>query len=253
MRWFVGFLFCFFSSFAFADGEGAGGGAGGNQQKGGDQKPGDQKPIAGITLTREEYDRLMANQKPKDDKDGGGDGKGGKDKNGNDPILDRVAADKKDKEQTSLREKQMEGALKFNLSSDKFIKEYESILPKDISEIFAAAAKEKYDSQIDQANATKASLMKSFFSQQVNLDVLTENQKAAVEDFLKLSATARQEKSAELYSGVFEPVLEMLKRVKKAEQVAKANNGQVDSNDSDKAFKDRMIKGSHAHYLGVKS
>lgn len=240
MRLIFTVLFFLFSPVALADGNNA---PNQNQNSNNQQPPHDPKKAENVTLSKEEYDRLVGNQKPKDPP---------KPDPKADPLLDRVDQDNQNKQKVKDQERQLEGALNFILGSDKFIKENESVLPKDVAEIFAAAAKEKYDSKTDQANATKAALVKKFFDIQANLDGLTANQKMQVEDYLKLSPAARQEKAAEIYNNVFEPALESMKRVKKAEQLAKASNGAVDGSDSDKAFRERMIKGSNAHYLGVK-
>ncbi len=236
MRWLACVLFWFVASFAYGDEPPA---------KPNPPTTPDPKGGNSITLSKEEYDKLMGNQKdPKDPP---------KPDPNADPLLDNVDRNKKSKDQEKAHERNLEAALKFNLSSDKFIKENESILPKDVAEIFAAASKEKYDSQIEQANATKAALIKKFFEQQVNVDVLTPAQRVAVEDYLKLTNAARQEKAAEIYVNVLEPVIEMLKRVKKAEEVGKARDGQLgEGSDSDKAYKAKLVSGSLEHYLGVK-
>lgn len=245
MRFILVLIFVMFSPLAFGDDNAAGGGGNGNS---GQQQQQQTDKGNTVTLSKEEYDRLMAGQK-KDDKKDPPNPKDDK----KDPLLDKVDQDNRNKEKAKDQERQMEGALNFILSSDKFIKENETVLPKNVSEIFAAAAKEKYDSKLDQANATKAALVKSFFDVQANLDELTPNQKEQVQDYLKLSPQARQEQAAAIYNNIFEPTLAAMKRIKKAEQLAKAGSGAIDGTDSDKAFRDRMIKGANAHYLGVKA
>lgn len=168
-----------------------------------------------------------------------------------DPSLrDKVINDNKDKGDKAAEAKKLEGALRFVMGGDKFITDHKSLLPKEISDIFARADKETYESSIDKANAIRSAIVESFFSLQANLDLLTQNQKDQVEDFLKLSRKAKEERSEQVYLNVFEPALEMLKRIKKAEQVGKSNQGSKDETDSDKAYREKLMSGSKKHYLG---
>lgn len=165
-------------------------------------------------------------------------------------LNEKVERQRKDKESKDSDQRVLEAALRFNLQSDKFIRDNQAILPKDIEAIFAAAEKEKYDSVIDKANATKSAVIKSFFSLQANLDLLTVANKSSLEDYLKLSAKGREEKAEEFYRSVFEPALETLRLVKRAEEVAKAKHGgQADETDSDKIYREKLISGSRKHFL----
>jgi hypothetical protein len=156
----------------------------------------------------------------------------------NDKVrLERESTDKKTQES-----KLLESALTFNLTSTDFLKQNESVLPKDISDIFKAADREKYDSAIHKANATKAAIVQSFFSQQSNVDYLTDSQKNALADYQKLTKNGKEEKAKEIYENLFEPALSTLKRVKKAEELARANQGFGGNTDSDQAYKEKLQK-----------
>lgn len=170
------------------------------------------------------------------------------DKSLNEKVKDE--ADAKDKRE--LESKTLETALKFNLTSDKFINENKSVLPKEIGDIFAAAEKEKFDSAIDRANATKAAIIQSFFSLQANVDLTTPSQRQSVEDYLKLTKKGKEERADEVYRNVFEPTLEMIKRIKRAEESSKSKEGYSEGSDLDKAYKEKLIKGSRQHFLGEK-
>jgi hypothetical protein len=167
-------------------------------------------------------------------------------------LVEKVEADNKAKEKALTDSKKLEAALTFNLTSDKFINEHKSILPKEIGDIFAAAEKEKYDSAIDKANATKAAIIQSFFNLQANVDLTTPAQKTAIEDYLKLTKKGKEEKAAEIFVNIFEPTLEMIKRIKKAEEVSKGKEGYLDGDEMEKAYKEKLIAGSRKHYLGEK-
>jgi hypothetical protein len=164
----------------------------------------------------------------------------------------KVQKENEQKAANQADKQKLEAALRFTMNADKFISENKAILPKEISDIFARAEKESYDSDVDKANEIKSSVIQSFFSQQANLDLLTDSQKVSVSDYLKLTKSAKEQAAHDLYQNVFEPTLGMLKRIKKAEQVAKSNGGAVDPSDTDKAYKDKLMSGSQEHYLGVR-
>ncbi len=163
-------------------------------------------------------------------------------------LNDRV----KETDDAKAKVKGLESAIEFNYKAKDFLKDNESIMPKDVAEIFKAADKENYDSAVSKAQATKAAIVQSFFAVQENLDLLTPSHKSSLEDFLKLTKTVREEKANQIFENVFEPALEMLKRVKKAQEVGRAQNGHGTSSDEDKAYKEKLIAGSKKHYLGEK-
>ena len=152
----------------------------------------------------------------------------------------KIEQDKKEKEQSDT--KSLETALTFTLTSKDFIRNNESVLPKGMSDIFKVADKESFDSPIHKANAVKDGLIHSFFSQQSNLDLLTESQKEDLADFQKLTKNGRESKASEVYKNLFEPALESLKRVKKAEELTKSRQGLNPGSDSEQAYKDKLSK-----------
>jgi hypothetical protein len=167
----------------------------------------------------------------------------------NDKVrLDRDARDKKDSDTKNL-----ESALTFNLTSQDFLKSNESLLPKEIGEIFKTAQNEKYESAIERANATKSAIIQSFFSQQSNVDLLTESQKSTLSDYLKLTKAGKEEKAKDLYDNIFEPALSTLKRVKKAEELGRSRFGYKDASKGDSQYKEKLMQGSRKHFLGEKS
>jgi len=177
---------------------------------------------------------------------------GSKDDGKNDSDLnDTVAREKKDREAKAADSKRLEAALTFTLQSDKFIKDHESVLPKDMTAIFEAASKETYDSAVEKSNAIKSALISSFFKVQAHQDALTASQKSAVEDFEKLTKRGREEKAEEVFTNIFEPALATMKLIKKAEQVQKSNSGLGEASDGEKKYADRMTKFSQNHY-GIK-
>jgi hypothetical protein len=146
--------------------------------------------------------------------------------------------------------KKMENALRFSLGADTWLQNNQSLLPKSIPGIFEAAKKEVYASESEKVAAIKSGIVTEFFSEQANLDLLTESQKNALDEFRKLTNTVKQERAGQLYDSVFEPTFEMLKKLKKAQQLA---NGINTPTDAEAKYKDKLMKGSRNHYLGEKN
>jgi hypothetical protein len=164
-------------------------------------------------------------------------------------LADKVEAERKSKEKTTADTQKLEKALKFTIQSGDWVKTNASLLPKNIEGIFAQAEKENFATATEKADAIKVGIVSEFFSIQSNLDFLTETQKINLEDFKKLTKNDKQERVQSIYDTVFEPTFEMLKRVKKAEQLSK---GLGDSTDSETAYKEKMKAISRKHYLGEK-
>lgn len=159
---------------------------------------------------------------------------------------------KKEREDTEARqksEKSLEAALNFNIGAKDFLKNNAALLPKSIEGIFAAAEKEKYDSAIDKANDIKVGIISEFFAVQANHDHLTGPQKIEVDNFLKLTKNGKQERVENVYSMIFEPTLESVRKIEKAKQLGLGNKSQ---SDGEKAFADRLMKQSKQYYLGEK-
>lgn len=227
-------------------GGGAGGGTGGEGGKGGEgggqggQGTGDlSKALEAITAQNK---ALMERLEKLE----------GKGKGGDDPdLLKKAELEREEKDKKNADSKALESALKFNLGAPAWMKENASLLPKDFEGIFAAAEKENYESQIQKSQAIKSSLIQSFFKIQENLDLLTSTQKSTLEDWLKLTKNGREEKAQSLFDNIFEPTLNMLKGIKKAQALNKG--GERVSDDVESAYKERLMKGSRKHYMGEKS
>lgn len=165
-------------------------------------------------------------------------------------LNDKVKREREDREKKDSNTKNLESALTFNLTSAEFLKANESVLPKEIGEIFQAAEREKYESAVEKANATKAAIVQSFFAQQANVDLLTDNQKAVLSDYLKFTKNAKEEKAKDIFENLFEPALSMLKRVKKAEELGRNKMGFRDGSKGDTQYKEKLMNLSKKHFLG---
>lgn len=144
--------------------------------------------------------------------------------------------------------KALEAAIKFNMGAEQWLKTNQSLLPKDVADIFKAAENENFDNALEKDSAIKAGIIQSFFSVQSNLDLLTPGLKNQLEDYLKLTKTGKQEKARAMYDSIFEPAFEMLKRVKKAEALSKGYQSS-----SDDALIEKRMKRANKHFLGEKA
>lgn len=216
----------------------------------------EQKAFDEMKATNEKLAKDLdeAKKKPVDDGKGGGgagdDGKGGDDDA--DDLNARAAKKKQSDDEHAGQVKRIESATRFSLGLEKFLVDHKIFLPPEVEEIVKLADRENYDTTEEKANATKAAIVKSFFSVQANVDALTPNQKNLLDGFLKLTKTGREEKAPDVYENIFEPTLEMMKRIKKAEEIGKANSGFANESDVSAAYKTRLIARSRSTHLGEK-
>lgn len=221
--------------------EGGGSGGAGDGNKGDQGGKGDEDPASVIALLRAENERLKASIKPP------GDGKPPKDDT---ELHERARREREASDKDQDKTRRLEEALKFNMRAPEFLKQNESLLPKDVADIFKQADKEKFGDAIEKDSAIKSGLIQSFFAVQANVDLLTPGQKASLDDYLKLTKTGKQDKAQAIYDMVFEPAFETLKRVKRAEALGKGYGG---SSDAEAAYKTKLMNLSRKHYLGEKS
>lgn len=163
------------------------------------------------------------------------------------PEKAKAEREAQDKKQSDF--KALTSAVEFNVNSKEFLKTHSNILPKETADIFAAAEKETYDSPVQKAQAIKAGIVSEFFKVQANLDLLTQSHKNTVDGFLKLTKNGKEERAQDIYENILEPAIEMLKRVKKAEEVNRSQNGLGNQTDSEKAYEQKMRELSQKHYL----
>lgn len=194
-----------------------------------------------VTLSKEQFDELMGRVKnPPAPTPGSPPAKE------DDDLASRARKEKEDKDRAAADTKTLQSAIRFNLTAKEWAKTNEALLPGTIQSIFDQADRESYDTESDKANAIKVSVVLEFFTQQANLDLLTDSQKNQLEEFKKLTKTDRQARVSGLYENVFEPTFEQLKRLKRAEQV---NKGLGTSTDAETKFKEKMIAISRKAYL----
>jgi hypothetical protein len=229
-------------------GSGGGGGQGQQQQQGQQQaQQGQQQSAGNVTMTQAQFDAIMARLPQAQQQSQGQQ----QQQSGNDDLATKAAAEAKKKEQSGADSKALESAIMFNTSSKDWLKTNTSLLPKDVEGIFSAAEKETYDNQVQKASAIKSGVIQTFFKVQENLDFLTAAQKSILEDWQKLTKNGKEEKAQQMFDSIFEPTFEMLKRIKKAQQVQ--IGGQRGADDAENAYKEKLMKSAQKHFMGVKT
>ncbi len=202
---------------------------------------------ARATADKEAKDKTEKEAKDKADKEAKDkEGKGG------DDLRDKIAKEKEAGAKSAAELKVIENSLKFNLSVADFVKGNADVLPAEIPEILRAAEKEKYDTAGEKASAVKSAFIQSFFGVQAHVDLLTTSQKATLDDYLKMTKNAKTEKAEAVYENIFEPALETLKKVKKAEELGKSRLGFASGSKVEDGYKQRLIAGSRKTYLNEK-
>jgi len=166
-------------------------------------------------------------------------------------LTDAAKKQREEDEKRKTDHSAMESAMRFTLSSKDFLKEHEGIFPNEVADLFKAADKERYDSEVHKANALKDGIIQEFFKVQANLDLLTSTQKNSVENYLKLTKTGREEKAQHVFENILEPALVSLKREKKAQELNRAKNG-LGGTDQDLKYRNKLVEGSRKHYLREK-
>lgn len=213
-------------------GDGGGGNKSGQQNDGGQSNKPDHEAIARENAElKAKLAQLEAGNKDKD-------------------LRDRANDFRADKDKESSDHRAIESAVAFNYQKDEFLKKNAALLPESIKDLFTVADKHTYDSPVQKASEIKSGIIEEFFGVQANHDLLTASQKAALADYTKLTKDKKRENAQKIYDSIFEPTLEMLKAVKKADQVNRARNGYGD--DSDSAYKEKLKTLSRQHYLGEK-
>lgn len=203
-----------------------------------------EQKLAAAMRRQEELEAEIAKLKNKKDDSTSGD---------DDDLNKKVEKNRKAAEDHAKETKRIESALTFNLGVDDFTKKNADLLPKDISELVKQAHKETYDSAIAKASALQAAIIQSYFSIQDNLNALTKSQREMLDDYLKKTKTGKEEQASNIYENIFEPALETMRKVKKAEELGRSRSGLAASSDSDKAYNDKLVRLSREAHLGERA
>jgi len=169
-----------------------------------------------------------------------------------DDLQTKAKKEKDEQEKGAASAKSIENAIKFNLGVSDFVKANKDILPNEVENILKVAEKENYDTAASKASAVKVGIIQSFFAVQANVDTLTAAQKIQLEDFQKLTKNGKEERASHVFENIFEPAIEMLKKIKKAEEVGKARTGFSSGSSVENDYKERLIKQARKGHLKEK-
>lgn len=197
---------------------------------------------AELSRIRKENEELKKAKPP-----AGGSGDDDKD----DDLVKKARTDIDDKKRQTEDAKEVERSIRFNLGIDDFVKTNKTLFPEEIDGIIQHAKKEKYDSEGERAAAMRSAILTSFFAVQANVDSLTSTQKNTLETWKGLTKAERDKRSADAYENVFEPAIDKIKSVRKAEEAVRARQGLAPRNAANNGYGDRLIKLSQEQF-GVK-
>lgn len=239
----LAFLFCLaFPKKAFADGEQ-------QQQQQQQQQKNDDTPQSSRGAAAEIARLRRENEELKRKQASGGGGGGGD----GDDTVDKFRKQKAEDDRKAQEVREVERAVRFNLTCDEFIAANKALLPEEMEGIISRAKSEKYESDVKRSAAFRAAILKSYFSVQANVDSLTASQKATIENWKGLTQAERESRSADVYESIFEPAIEAAKKVRKAEEVGRARSGMASETAHGIALRDKIRNASRARYMREKT
>lgn len=156
----------------------------------------------------------------------------------NDGLLDE--AKKNMAEQSNQQEAQadIERALGFNMSIQKFAEDFKAILPSSVNSIIETANGKTYTSAIAKANDIRKALLDAYLEVQANIDGLPESMKSKANAYKALTEDAKLAKSGSFWE-IVEIGAEMAKAKARANAISKANGNGNDGGES--AFRSRFL------------
>lgn len=167
-------------------------------------------------------------------------------------LSEKARKEKEDSTKRAEETRRLENAVTFNLSVKEFLKSNMDLMPSEVEEIIKQAEKETFDSAFEKSSAVKSGLIQTFFNVQSNLDLLTPNQKAHIDNFFKLTKNGKEQRSEFIWENIFEPCFETLKKIKKAEELARSNAGYASGSKTENAYKEKLMSVSRKAHLGEK-
>lgn len=239
----------------FLSPEDAGAGAPPPQQ----QATGGKDAAAELAEWKSKYNKLkseagrMRKQLISGEGQGSGNRNENKDKNDNRSPIRKTVDDERDlQRQRDNESREIEAAVAYNYGVRSFIEDNEDLLPSDVKDLIRVAETQNYDNQGQKSRAFKREIMQSFFQVAENRDYLTQYQKQQLEEFEGLTLNGKEAKVEALYSTVFEPALETLRRVTKAQEVERGRRGFSKGTSAQQKYEDNITKLSRKRYLNEK-
>ncbi len=155
-------------------------------------------------------------------------------------ILEKARQIEAEGEKKKQSEKALVEAAKFTVSLSKIVEDNEAFFPKEIAGIMEVNAKKPYDNELARANDLRASIIESVFSEQKNLDLLSETAKIKVQEFFGFNKTKKEEVSQTYWEYVL-TALDTNNRITKLDRISKARNGINMSSGWEKDHEDKIF------------
>lgn len=141
-----------------------------------------------------------------------------------DNIVDEAKQRYQKDSETKELNASLANAIKFNLSIESFIKDNETILPKEAKALFDTVNSKVYSTDVEKANVLRKGLIDQFIELKENFDILPNSLKERAGKYKALTDDEKTKQSSQFWDiveiGTSQKVL-----IRKAEQLSK-NGGQ---------------------------
>lgn len=141
-----------------------------------------------------------------------------------DDVLDKVSKDIQADKLAQKHSRELEAAIKFNVSAKQFVEDKKAFLSERTERIVSEIAGKEFSTEIARARSLQKNLLCDYLSEQENLDALPEALRARAMEFKKLADDEKETRAAD-YWDVLTLGVDRKEVIKKAEEAQRANNG----------------------------
>lgn len=153
-------------------------------------------------------------------------------------LLNEAKKNMADQSNQKEAQAELERAMGFNMSIEKFAEDFKNILPSSAKSIVETAKNKEYDSSIAKANDIRKALLDAYLEVQANIDGLPESMRSKANTYKALTEDAKLAKSGSFWE-IVEIGAEMAKARAKANAISKANGNANGGDES--AFRSRFL------------
>ena len=153
-------------------------------------------------------------------------------------LLNEAKKNMADQSNQKEAQAELERAMGFNMSIEKFAEDFKAILPSSAKSIVETAKNKEYDSSIAKANDIRKALLDAYLEVQANIDGLPESMRSKANTYKALTEDAKLAKSGSFWE-IVEIGAEMAKARAKANAISKANGNANGGDES--AFRSRFL------------
>lgn len=139
-------------------------------------------------------------------------------------IVDDVAKKIEAEKLAEQKSKELEAAIRFNLSAQQFVEAKKAFLSERAPRIVEEIAAKQFSTELARARSLQKNLLCDYLSEQANLDALPESLKTRAMEFKKLADDEKETRAAD-YWDVLTLGVDRKEVIKQAEEAQRANNG----------------------------